>query len=90
MHGDPTPLFDWVAGVGVILAGAIAWLCYFRWKDRHPEPLRLVASAYAAGAVAVGLALLGYRLADALGLPSEHGDSVGSVAKFCFFSVGLW
>ncbi len=88
MFGPPTPLFDWIAGIGVALAGAIAWLVYFRWKDAHPEPLRLVVSAYLAGGVAVVLAFAGYAAATALGMPSERGDSVGSVARFCLLTVG--
>ena len=88
MFGPPTPLFDWVAGVGVALAGALAWLAYFRWKDAHPEPLRLVLAAYLSGGVAVVLALAGYAAATALGLPSERGDSVGAVARFCLVTVG--
>ena len=88
MFGPPTPLFDWIAGAGVVLAGALAWLVYFRWKDRHPEPLRLVALAYLSGAAAVAVAMLGYRAAEALGLPTDRGRTVGDTARFCLLTVG--
>ncbi len=88
VFGPDAFTLDWIAGVGVVLAGALVWLVYFRWKDRHPEPLRLVAMAYLSGAVAVGLALLGYLAAERLGLPTEKGESVGSVARFCLLTVG--
>ncbi len=82
-------VLDWVAGVGVVFAGAFAWFLYFRMKDRHrPEPLAALAIAFAMGIAAAGIALFAYRSLPALGLPSDPGATVGSVLVFCMFLVG--
>ena len=47
----------------VVTAGAVAlaWVAYFRWKDRaRPEPLWLMLAAFGGGAVAVALAGFGF------------------------------
>ena len=49
----------------LLIAGAFGggWLAYFRWKDKaHPEPKWIIAIAVAGGMLAVGGALLGFRL----------------------------
>ncbi len=58
----------------VLLVGAmaVAWVVYFRWKDRgRPEPLGLLAVAFGGGGVAIGLALLEYVGLDRLGIDTE-------------------
>ena len=37
--------FDGIAVFGVVLSVAFVWICYFRWKDRHPEPWSRVFAA---------------------------------------------
>jgi len=68
-------LFVALPGVG---ASAAAWVAYLRWKDRRrPEPVAQMVFAVAAGALAVGAALLGYGAFDALGLTASWGDLGG-------------
>lgn len=89
MHGKPTALIDWIAGVGVILCAALAWLAYWRWKDHQkPEPLGLTAFAFLLGGASAGVALFGYRIAIQLGLPGIPGGTTGSIARFCLLTVG--
>jgi RsiW-degrading membrane proteinase PrsW (M82 family) len=58
----------WALGASLAGAGAAVWVAYLRWKDRRrPEPWWWMAGAVVVGALAVGLALLGYRFADTLG-----------------------
>ncbi|HSP77268.1 MAG TPA: PrsW family glutamic-type intramembrane protease [Myxococcaceae bacterium] len=53
-------------------AGAVAWVIYFRSKDRaSPEPLGLMLAVAGAGALSVPVALAGYGGFEAAGLPTE-------------------
>jgi hypothetical protein len=53
----------------VILAPALFWILYHRWKDRHrPEPVPAIVLAYAAGIGSGWIGLAAYELTHRLGL----------------------
>ncbi|MCC7139970.1 MAG: PrsW family intramembrane metalloprotease [Planctomycetes bacterium] len=88
MHGEPLSAFDWATGAGLVVAVLVAWLAYFRWKDHRVEPWGALAVALGLGAVAAGIALLAYRFAGALGLPTSPGTTAASSWRFCLGVVG--
>lgn len=84
----PVPFADWIAGGSAILCAALAWLAYFRWKDRRPEPLGLVGVSFLLGAASTGLAIVAYQVAEHLGLPSWGSRSPQDLFLFCVLVVG--
>lgn len=58
--------------------GAVAWVIYFRRKDRaSPEPLGLMLAVVGGGALSVPVALAGYGGFEAAGLVTEWEDLAG-------------
>jgi RsiW-degrading membrane proteinase PrsW (M82 family) len=84
----PVPIADWVAGGSAVLCAALAWLSYFRWKDRRPEPWGVVAASFLLGASSTGLVIVVYAIAQRLGLPTWNSKDPRDVFIFCVFIVG--
>jgi len=82
------PLNTWQL-LGVILASALFWMQYVNLKDRwQPEPRRRLFLAFALGVVAWGLAVLGFMVLDAIGVPDiKMGERLWT-AVYCFLIVG--
>lgn len=58
--------------------GAVAWVIYFRRKDRaSPEPLGLMLAVAGGGALSVLVALAGYGGFEAMGLSTDWEDLAG-------------
>jgi RsiW-degrading membrane proteinase PrsW (M82 family) len=63
----------------VILAPALFWLLYHRWKDRRqPEPIPAVLLAYAAGVGSGWVGLAAYDLTRRLGLTADPATLASS------------
>jgi RsiW-degrading membrane proteinase PrsW (M82 family) len=73
----------------VIVAPALFWLLYHRWKDRRrPEPLRAVLLTYAAGIGSGWLGLAAYEWTHRLGLSTDpHGLAQSDVVGFLAYSL---
>jgi protease PrsW len=68
---------SWQLVLASVVAGAsgIGWVAYFRWKDRHrPEPLWMMATAIAGGALGAGMALLGFVGLEHAGFSTEWNE----------------
>jgi RsiW-degrading membrane proteinase PrsW (M82 family) len=80
----------WVGAVGLVAAGAVLWSIYFRFKDRFaPEPLKLLGVSLILGGLAAGLALAGFRLLEAAGLPELSGLGSGGLFLYCVGAIGV-
>jgi RsiW-degrading membrane proteinase PrsW (M82 family) len=89
VHGKPVGLVDWVAGIGVVVCAALAWMAYWRWKDRiRPEPLGTTAIAFLLGGASAGVALFLYAIAGRIGFPTDPGTDKASITRFCLITVG--
>lgn len=78
-----------IPAVGLAAGGAAFWLIYFDLKDSlRPEPRRLLALAFVAGALAALPALGGYRLAAALGMPFPAEGDRAAILAYCLLLVG--
>ena len=73
----------------VVLAPALFWLLYHRWKDRHrPEPVVAIVLAYAAGIGSGWLGLATYQLTHQLGLTADpYGLAQSDLAGFLAYSL---
>lgn len=83
---------DTLLAASALVGGATGWVVYLRWKDRHrPEPLGWMLLAVAAGGLAVGAALAGYRLFDSLGARASWGALAGPLpgALAVALAIGL-
>jgi len=75
--------------LGLIIASALLWIGYVRFKDRHqPEPPWRLVFAFALGILAWALALLGYKTLDALQVPDIKFNERLWTALYCFGIVG--
>jgi len=84
----PVSLNTWQM-LGLILASALLWMHYVQLKDRHqPEPCRHLLFAFVLGIVACGLAVLGFILLEALGVPDLKFNDRPWTAVFCFLIIG--
>lgn len=77
----------------VILAPALFWLLYHRWKDRRrPEPVPAIVLAYVAGIGSGWVGLAAYEWTHRLGLTADpHGlaaSDVGALLFYCLLVVG--
>ncbi|MBF5041840.1 PrsW family intramembrane metalloprotease [Aggregicoccus sp. 17bor-14] len=63
-------------------ASALAWVGYFRWKDRRrPEPWVLLLLVLGGGAAAALLALAGFDRLEALGVGTAWEDVAGPTLR---------
>jgi len=75
--------------LSVILAPALFWLLYHRWKDRRrPEPLVLMALAYLLGIGSGWLGVAFYDVAGRLGASTDpHGLAETSPLGFLLYAL---
>ncbi len=79
----------WTVAVGAVVAAAVLWSLYFRFKDRlRPEPLKPVIGAFALGGVAAGLAVGVFRLLSWVGVPGEPPAGGLSLLLYCVGVIG--
>jgi RsiW-degrading membrane proteinase PrsW (M82 family) len=79
-----------LGAIGLAAVGSVAWLLYFRMKDRmSPEPKRRIAQAFLLGMGAAGLAWLGYWGAAKAGFPPSPPEDPGALIAYCMFVVGV-
>jgi RsiW-degrading membrane proteinase PrsW (M82 family) len=87
---NPHDVATTLTAVGLAAVGSVAWLLYFRLKDRiSPEPKRRIAQAFGLGMVAAGVAWLGYWGAAKAGFPPSPPEDPGALIAYCMFVVGV-
>lgn len=84
---------DWgdvsAGGAAAIVGGALLWLIYFDTKDAvHKEPRHLLLAAFGLGSVAGALGLVGFVVAEKLGLPRGPGAGLADVLVYCLLVIG--
>jgi RsiW-degrading membrane proteinase PrsW (M82 family) len=79
----------WSGGAAAIVGGALLWIVYFDAKDRlDREPRHLLALAFVLGIGAGALGLVGFALAESLGLPRSPGEDRTGILLYCLLAVG--
>jgi RsiW-degrading membrane proteinase PrsW (M82 family) len=75
--------------IGLIIVSALMWMHYVQMKDRHrPEPVRRLWQSFLLGIAAALAAMLGYQIAEWLGVPGIQFGEKTWTAVYCFLLVG--